>query len=78
VQAEGDEFGSPAEVRALLAGSAGPRRVTAVPGTTHLFGEDLPGLEREAREALRWLLAAAGLSQVPAEGDPLPDGGGVA
>lgn len=59
VQAQGDEFGTPAEVRALLAGSAGPRRVAAVPGATHLFGESLEGLEREAAEALAWVLAEA-------------------
>jgi len=57
VQAEGDQFGAPAEVREFLAGSAGPRRLTTVPRTTHLFEEDLPGLEKEAREATRWLLA---------------------
>jgi alpha/beta superfamily hydrolase len=59
VQAEGDQFASPAEVRELLAGSAAPRRVTGVPGTTHLFDEDLPALEREAGEALSWILADA-------------------
>jgi alpha/beta superfamily hydrolase len=61
VQAEGDAFGAPAEVRALLAGSVGPRRVSSVPGTTHLFGEDLAGLERAAAEALAWVLAEAAL-----------------
>jgi alpha/beta superfamily hydrolase len=59
VQAEGDQLGAPAEVRELLAGSAGPRRFTAVPGATHLFEEDLPGLERAAGEAAAWLLASA-------------------
>ncbi len=59
VQAEGDEFASPAEVRELLAGSAGPRRLAAVPGATHLFDDDLPALEREAGEALAWIRAAA-------------------
>ena len=57
VQAEGDQFGPPAEIRELLAGSVGPRRLTTVPRTTHLFEEDLLGLEREAGEATRWLLA---------------------
>ena len=57
VQAEGDQFAAPAEVRELLAGSAGPRRVAGVPGVTHLFDEDLPALEREAGLALSWILA---------------------
>lgn len=60
VQAEGDEFGSPAEVRELLAGSAGPRHLAALPRATHLFHDDLPGLEREAGQALSWILGAAG------------------
>jgi len=59
VQAVSDQFGSPAEVRELLAGSRGPRRLASVPGTTHLFREDLPGLEREAGVAIRWILAGA-------------------
>jgi alpha/beta superfamily hydrolase len=56
VQAERDEFGTPAEVEAALAGSRGPRRLAAVPGATHLFGEDLPGLQREGEAAIAWLL----------------------
>lgn len=57
VQAEADEFGSPAEVRELLAGSAGSRRVTTVAGTGHLFEGALLELEREAGAALAWILA---------------------
>jgi alpha/beta superfamily hydrolase len=57
VQAEEDEFGTPAEVEAAVAGSRGPRRVVAVPGATHLFGEDLPALQREAEAAIDWLLS---------------------
>jgi len=68
VQAEGDEFASPAEVRELLAGSAGPRRLAAVPGATHLFDDDLPALEREAAQALAWILA----STTGARAEPLP------
>ncbi len=60
VQAESDEYGAPAEIRAVLAGSAGPRRLSVVPGAGHLFEEDLPGLERAAGEAAGWLLAAPG------------------
>jgi alpha/beta superfamily hydrolase len=56
VQAEHDEFGRPREVEAALAGSRGPRRLAVVPGATHLFGEDLAALEREAGLALDWLL----------------------
>jgi uncharacterized protein len=59
VQAEQDEFGSPEEVRSALTGSAGARRVAVVNGATHLFTEDLPGLEREAASALGWLLEGA-------------------
>ncbi len=56
IQAERDEFGTPAEVEAALAGSRGPRRVVAVPGATHLFDDALPALQREAEAALAWLL----------------------
>lgn len=59
VQAERDEFGSPEEVRGALTGSAGARRVAVVKGATHLFTEDLPGLEREAAASLGWLLEDA-------------------
>lgn len=56
VQAEADEFGTPAEVRAALDGSRGPRRLVTVPGASHLFTEDLPALQREAEAGLGWLL----------------------
>jgi hypothetical protein len=56
IQAERDAFGTPAEVEAALAGSRGPRRLAAVPGATHLFGEDLAALQREAEAAIGWLL----------------------
>jgi hypothetical protein len=56
VQAEQDEFGTPDEVRAALAPSTGPWRVTALPGATHLCTEDLAGFEREAGLAADWLL----------------------
>jgi alpha/beta superfamily hydrolase len=56
VQAERDAFGTPDEVRAALAGSAGPRRVAALPGATHLCTEDLAGFEREVGLAVDWLL----------------------
>jgi alpha/beta superfamily hydrolase len=57
VQAERDEFGTPAEVEAALAGSRGPRRLVAVPGAKHLFTGHLEALQREAQAALRWVLA---------------------
>ena len=56
IQAAGDQFGSPAEVRTALAGSIGPRRVAEVPEATHLFLEDLDLLEWETKVACRWLL----------------------
>ncbi len=58
IQAERDEFGTPDEVEAALAGSRGPRRLVAVPGATHLFTERLAALGREAEEAIGWLLGA--------------------
>jgi alpha/beta superfamily hydrolase len=58
VQAERDAFGTPDEVREALAGSAGPRRVAEVKGATHLFVEDLAGLQREAEAALAWALGS--------------------
>ncbi len=59
IQAERDEFGTPDEVEAALADSPAPRRLAVVPSATHLFGEDLPALQREAEAALDWLLAGA-------------------
>jgi alpha/beta superfamily hydrolase len=56
VQAAGDELASPDEIREAVAGSAGPRRVAVVPGATHLFGEDLAGLQREAEAGVAWVL----------------------
>jgi uncharacterized protein len=56
VQAERDEFGVPDDVARALERSAGPRRLAAVAGATHLFKEDLPALEREASLAVAWLL----------------------
>jgi alpha/beta superfamily hydrolase len=55
VQAADDTLGPPAEIEEALRGSRGPRRLTVVPGTTHLFVEDLPALQREAEAALAWL-----------------------
>ncbi|WP_242371135.1 alpha/beta hydrolase [Anaeromyxobacter sp. SG26] len=59
VQAANDEFGTPDEVRLALAGSRGPRRIAAVPNTTHLFTEDLAALQREAEVAIAWLMEDA-------------------
>lgn len=59
VQAAGDEFASPDEIREAVAGSAGPRRVSVVKGTTHLFAGALPALQREAEAAVSWALGEA-------------------
>ena len=59
VQAAGDTLGPPAEIEEALRGSRGPRRFAVVPGTTHLFVEDLPALQREAEAAVDWLREAA-------------------
>lgn len=77
VQADGDEFGAPAEVREVLAGSAGPRRLAVVPGAGHLFEEELDGLEREVGEAAAWLLATVSgpREAAPPERRPAPDPG---
>jgi alpha/beta superfamily hydrolase len=56
VQAEHDPLGAPAEIEEAVRGSRGPRRIAVVRGATHLFGEDLPTLQREAEAALAWLL----------------------
>jgi uncharacterized protein len=56
VQAEADQFGTPAQVRAALAGSAGPRRVAEVKRATHLFTEALEDLQLEAEAAAGWLM----------------------
>jgi alpha/beta superfamily hydrolase len=60
VQAEGDELGSPEDVRAAMEGSRGPRRLATVKGATHLFTEDLPALQREVEAALDWLVLGGG------------------
>lgn len=73
VQAAGDAFGSPADVRTALAGSRGPRRITEVEGATHLFTEDLGGCEDEAVGAVRWVLGEAGLGHLAAA-DAAPGG----
>lgn len=70
VQAEEDEYGSPDEIRAALAGSAGPRRITVVRGAKHLFGEDLAGLQREAEAAIGWALEPASASAENTHGEP--------
>ena len=59
VQAEADEFGAPAEVRALLDDPARRRRLWVVDGATHLFLEDLPALHRAAAAGFAWLLGEA-------------------
>lgn len=58
VQAGQDQFGSPAQIRAALEGSSGPRRVSEVRHATHLFTEALDDLQLEAEAAAGWLLDA--------------------
>jgi alpha/beta superfamily hydrolase len=55
VQAEQDQFGAPEELEEAIRGSRGPRRLAVVRGATHLFVEDLAGLQREAEAAIGWL-----------------------
>jgi alpha/beta superfamily hydrolase len=55
VQADRDQLGSLEDVRALLAGASAPRRLWVVEGATHLFAEDLDGLQRQAESGLSWL-----------------------
>ncbi len=59
VQAERDEFASPAEVRDAIAGSRAPRRLATVAGASHLFTEDLDALQREAEAGVAWLRGEA-------------------
>ncbi len=59
VQADRDQLGSLEDVRALLAGASAPRRLWVVEGATHLFTEDLDGLQRRAESGLSWLLEQA-------------------
>lgn len=56
VQAEHDQLGNLDDVRTLLAGTESPRRLWIVTGATHLFTEDLDGLQRQAESGLSWLL----------------------
>jgi hypothetical protein len=59
VQAADDEFGSVEKVRLLLAGPPHRRRLAVVERATHLFAEDLEGLEREAALSWAWLLGVS-------------------
>jgi alpha/beta superfamily hydrolase len=59
VQAAGDAFASPDEVREAIAGSRGPRRLATIPDATHLFTEELDALQREAEAGFGWILAEA-------------------
>jgi len=59
IQAERDEFATPGEVEALLAGPPSRRRAAVVRGASHLFTEALDALEAEAALAFGWLLGAS-------------------
>ena len=56
VQGDGDHLGTLEDVRALLSGSGAPRQLWVVRGASHLFTEDLDGLQRHAQSGLCWLL----------------------
>ncbi|HEU4384866.1 MAG TPA: alpha/beta hydrolase [Anaeromyxobacteraceae bacterium] len=56
VQGENDSLGRIEDVRALLDGGSAPRRLWVVRGASHLFVEDLDGLQRHAESGLCWLL----------------------
>lgn len=58
VQGEYDEHGLPEQIQKVCGGAAGPRRLAVIRGATHLFGEDLGELERQAILALSWLAEA--------------------
>jgi uncharacterized protein len=59
VQGDRDEFGSLAEVQAVLEGPEDRRRLAVLPGVGHLFLEDLPGLFRESVAGWTWLVEGA-------------------
>lgn len=65
VQAEGDEFGAPGEVEAVLGARPGPFRLGIVPGTGHLFTDDLDRLEAEVGLAAEWLALRPGVALPP-------------
>ena len=39
-----------------MSGSAFPRRLEVLEGATHLFAEDLAGLQRLAESGISWLM----------------------
>ncbi len=55
VQAAEDELGPLDEVRRIMEGPPGQRRLSVIPGAGHLFLEDLSALRREAAAAWAWL-----------------------
>ncbi len=56
IQGDSDHLGSLEDVRALLEASDAARRLWVVRGASHLFIEDLDGLQRQAESGLCWLL----------------------
>ncbi len=55
IQAASDELGPVSEVEALMAGPPSLRRLSIVPGTTHLFLESLPAYRRAVDASWEWL-----------------------
>ena len=60
VQGSDDEFGSPAEVRAVLDRADPPGEMTVLPGASHLFPGRVPEAAAAVRDAAERLLARLG------------------
>jgi alpha/beta superfamily hydrolase len=62
VLADGDEFTSTELMGELVSKEMRPpSRLWVVPGTSHLFVEDLDGYEKQVSQAGRWLLEHIGV-----------------
>jgi alpha/beta superfamily hydrolase len=59
IQGANDEYGDRADIEALAAKLAEPKRLWIVEGASHLFPGKLDELERAAGEAIDWLEATA-------------------
>ena len=72
VQPEHDEFGPPAQVRAVLAGADPPARVDVIPGATHLLPGRAPEAAAKVVEAVSWCLSLSRGAGGPAGSPPRP------
>lgn len=59
IQGELDEFGAPADVRALLDSARGPTKLTVLDRADHMFSAHLDALEAAARESAGFLRGPA-------------------